>query len=115
MAREVVERLLDDINGSDKNVETVQFGIDGAAYEIDLDSDNQRALRDALQLYVGAARRVRGKPMSYAGRGTTKPKVDREQNQAVRDWARKQGIEISERGRIPADVLEAHQRAHATS
>lgn len=112
MAQVKEVRLIDDLDG-DSADETVEFGIDGRTYEIDLSSGNAGRLRDALAQYVASARRTattagarrRGSP---AGR----PSVDREQNQAIRDWARKRGMKVSERGRIPSEVLEAYHREH---
>jgi hypothetical protein len=104
-------RLIDDIDG-DAADETVEFAIDGKSYQIDLSEANAGKLRDALAAYAAAARRLGGRrrgnaPASVAGR---KPVADREQNQAIREWARKRGMNVSERGRIPAEVLEAYHK-----
>jgi hypothetical protein len=102
-------RLIDDIDGGAAK-ETVEFGIDGKSYEIDLSETNASNLRDALAAYVGAARRLGGRRRGGAAIAVARrPVVDREQNQAIREWARKRGMKVSERGRIPADVLEAYQ------
>lgn len=100
--------------------ETVEFGIDGRTYEIDLSKENAGQLRAALADFVGAARRSGGRrrsggagsgPPSAGARTASKGRatIDREQNQAIRDWARKRGTKVSDRGRIPAAVLEAYQ------
>ena len=114
-------RLVDDLDGEAAD-ETVEFGIDGKSYEIDLSKDNAGRLRDALADFVSAARRTGGRRRggSSAGTGTASggagaaPKgrasIDREQNQAIRDWARKRGMKVSDRGRIPAEVLEAYHK-----
>ena len=110
-------RLVDDLDG-DTADETVEFGIDGKNYEIDLSKDNAGKLRDALADFVAAARRSGGRRRAGGGSGSggagTGPKgrasVDREQNQAIRDWARKRGMKVSDRGRIPAEVLEAYHK-----
>jgi nucleoid-associated protein Lsr2 len=117
-------RLVDDLDGESAD-ETVEFAIDGKNYEIDLSKDNAGKLRDALADYVSAARRAGGRrrgSSSSNGAGTssasaaagTAPKgrtaIDREQNQAIRDWARKRGMKVSDRGRIPAEVLEAYHK-----
>jgi hypothetical protein len=104
-------RLIDDIDG-DAADETVEFAIDGKSYQIDLSEANAGKLRDALAAYAAAARRLGGRrrgsaPASAPGR---KPVADREQNQAIREWARKRGMNVSERGRIPAEVLEAYHK-----
>jgi hypothetical protein len=104
-------RLIDDLDG-DTADETVEFGIDGKNYEIDLSKSNAGKLRDALAAYVAAARRAGGRRRgsSSSGTGARRPSIDREQNQAIRDWARKRGMKVSDRGRIPAEVLEAYHQ-----
>jgi nucleoid-associated protein Lsr2 len=114
-------RLVDDLDGEAAD-ETVEFGIDGKSYEIDLSKENAVRLRDALADFVSAARRAGGRRRGggSAGTGTgsggagAAPKgrasIDREQNQAIRDWARKRGMKVSDRGRIPAEVLEAYHK-----
>ncbi|HEY2095521.1 MAG: hypothetical protein QOI50_7238 [Pseudonocardiales bacterium] len=113
MAQKVTVSLIDDLDG-DKADETVEFGIDGKSYEIDLSSSNADKLRDALASFVAAARRPGGRRRSGGGAAASaaarRPSVDREQNQAIRDWARKRGMKVSDRGRIPADVLEAYHQ-----
>jgi hypothetical protein len=111
VAQKVTVSLIDDLDG-DRADETVEFGVDGKNYEIDLSSSNADKLRDALAAYVAAARRPGGRRRSggsnAAAVATRRPSVDREQNQAIRDWARKRGMKVSDRGRIPADVLDAY-------
>jgi hypothetical protein len=103
-------RLIDDLDGEAAD-ETIEFGIDGKNYEIDLSKVNAGKLRDALASYVAAARRSGGRRRGGASGGAARrPSIDREQNQAIRDWARKQGMKVSDRGRIPAEVLEAYHR-----
>ena len=114
-------RLVDDLDGEAAD-ETVEFGIDGKNYEIDLSKANASRLRDALADFVSAARRPGGggRRRSSAGTGSASggagpaPKgrtaIDREQNQAIREWARKRGMKVSDRGRIPAEVLEAYHK-----
>ena len=105
-------RLIDDLDGQSAD-ETVEFGIDGKSYEIDLSSKNASKLRDALASYVGAGRRVstrRRGGSSGGGSASRRPSIDREQNQAIRGWARKRGMKVSDRGRIPAEVLEAYHQ-----
>jgi hypothetical protein len=105
-------RLVDDLDG-DAADETIEFGIDGRNYEIDLSGANAGKLRSALEAYVTAARRVGGRRRGSASTGSPRrAPVDREQNQAVRDWARKRGLKVSDRGRIPAEVIEAYHKEH---
>ncbi|MEQ3551984.1 Lsr2 family protein [Pseudonocardia nematodicida] len=105
-------RLVDDLTG-DAADETIEFGLDGRNYEIDLTNDNAKKLRDVLTDYVAAARRAAG-PARRRGASSNsaarRPSVDREQNQAIREWARKRGMKVSDRGRIPAEVLEAYHQ-----
>ncbi|WP_028937877.1 histone-like nucleoid-structuring protein Lsr2 [Pseudonocardia spinosispora] len=112
MAQKVTVSLIDDLDG-DKAEETVEFGLDGKNYEIDLSSSNASKLRDALADFVAAARRPGGRRRSggaAVAAAARRPAVDREQNQAIRDWARKRGMKVSDRGRIPADVLESYHQ-----
>jgi hypothetical protein len=113
VAQKVTVSLIDDLDG-DRADETVEFGLDGKNYEIDLSTGNASKLRDALANYVSAARRPGGRRRSggaaAAAPAARRPSVDREQNQAIRDWARKRGMKVSDRGRIPADVLEAYHQ-----
>ncbi|HEU5471830.1 MAG TPA: Lsr2 family protein [Actinophytocola sp.] len=110
MAQKVTVTLVDDLDGSEAE-ETVEFGLDGASYQIDLSEDNAERLRDALAEYVEHARRSGGRKRGLsrpAGRPPRTASADREQNQAIRQWARKQGMKVSDRGRIPSDVIDAY-------
>ena len=111
MAKQTIVTLVDDLDGSEAE-EQIEFGVDGKSYEIDLSASNSQKLRDALAPFVAAARRAGGSSRRRSGGSApARPVVDREQNQAIREWAQQQGMKISERGRIPASVLEAyHQR-----
>lgn len=117
MAQKVTVTLVDDLDGGTAE-ETVEFSIDGVSYEIDLSSDNAVNLRDALAGFVaharkaGSGQRRRGGGGAPARRGGSSGRaaVDREQNQAIREWARKNGMNVSDRGRIPAEVLEAYHK-----
>ena len=113
VAQQVVVSLVDDLTG-EVAAETVIFGLDGKTYEIDLSSENAGKLRDVLTSYVEAGRRPGGRrrATSVAAAGVRRPAVDREQSQAIREWARKRGMNVSERGRIPADVTRAYQEAN---
>jgi nucleoid-associated protein Lsr2 len=104
-------RLIDDLDGESAD-ETVEFGLDGKVFEIDLSKGNAGRLRDALAEFVGAARKAGGARRRSAAATTPprRPSIDREQNQAIRDWARKRGMKVSDRGRIPAEVLEAYHQ-----
>ncbi|HEX3004137.1 MAG TPA: Lsr2 family protein [Angustibacter sp.] len=113
MAQKVQVVLIDDIDGGDAD-ETVTFALDGVSYEIDLNTDNAAKLRDALAVWVGNARRVSGR--SSSGRSTSRASGRRsagsEDTAAIREWAKENGYQVSERGRISAEVREAYGKAH---
>lgn len=116
MARQVVTLLTDDLDGSEAD-RSVEFGLDGVKYTIDLSEKNVGKLRKALEPYIAAGTRVgRGEPGGRAagrGRGAgVGGRSNREQNQAIREWATKNGFEVSERGRIPSSVVEAYNKVH---
>lgn len=104
MARKVQYFLVDDIDGGEAS-ETVSFGLDGVSYEIDLSDSNAAELRNALSAYVGSARRAGRRAKS---RGRAAPSRSSE-TAAIRDWARERGFKISDRGRIPADILAKYE------
>lgn len=111
MARKVTVTLIDDVDGEGSADETVEFGLDGVTYEIDLSAKNAAKLRSDLKKWVESGRRVggrrRGRAPAKGGRGA----IDREQSAAIREWARRNGHNVSTRGRIPADVIEAFHAA----
>ena len=111
MAKQTTVTLVDDLDGSTAE-EQVEFAMDGRSYEIDLSAANSAKLREALAPFVSAARRTGGRRRSTAATTATRPSTDREQNQAIREWAQQQGMKISERGRIPSNVLEAYHKSH---
>ena len=114
MARQTTVVLVDDLDGSEA-VEQVEFGVDGRTYEIDLSAANSATLREALAPYISAARRAgprRSAPSAAPSAAPSRPAADRLQNQAIREWAVAQGMKISERGRIPSNVLEAYRTSH---
>src|SRR5262245_44055858 len=116
MAQKVVVSLVDDLDGtSSDDISTVNFGLDGANYEIDLNDRNAERLRSTLERFIVAARRTGGRvKRSVARTGpATRPPASREQTKAVREWAKRAGHPVSDRGRIPADVVAAFEEAHA--
>jgi hypothetical protein len=109
MAQRVQVILVDDMDGGNAE-ETVSFSLDGVAYELDLSKKNAAKLRDTFAPYVASARRVskrggRGRGRSGGARGTD--------TASVRQWARDQGLKVSDRGRIPADVVARYEAAHS--
>jgi hypothetical protein len=109
MAQKVHIVLEDDLDGSDAT-QTVSFALDGASYEIDLNDKNAAALRDALANYVGHARKVSGG--SRRGRRSTASPANGHSAKEIRDWARSNGHDVPERGRIPGGVRDAFEAAH---
>ena len=107
MAQKVNIVLVDDLDGTEAT-ETVSFGLDGTSYEIDLNDANAASLREALSGYVGHARKVTGGGRR-ARRSST---ATSSHTKDVREWAKAQGMEVSERGRISADVQRAYDAAH---
>lgn len=106
MARQVVETLVDDLD-STPATETVQFGLDGRHYEIDLNARNAAALRKALERYVAVARRQAGRAVAARTRSSA---AAREYDIArLREWAGKRKIELSARGRIPYAIVEQYK------
>jgi hypothetical protein len=110
MARKVQVHLLDDIDGTQAD-ETLKFALDGVNYEIDLSSKNADKLRGNLEKFLHAARRVGrgGVPATARGRGAAPARSDRAQNQAIREWAKRKGKELSGRGRIPREIVEQYE------
>jgi hypothetical protein len=115
MARRIVHQLVDDLDGTVLEVgegETVLFSLDGVAYEIDLTDDNAAALRTALAPYLTAARSISSSRPSSSGGSTRRRRTGQQDYSAVRAWAKSNGYQVSERGRVPASVLEAYEAAH---
>jgi len=106
MAQRVHIVLEDDIDGGEAT-ETVLFGVDGINYEIDLSEKNANKLRDSFSKYIGSARRTTPRARRSARRGSSGPSTAQ-----IRDWARGNGYEVSDRGRISAEVRAAYEGAH---
>jgi hypothetical protein len=109
MAQRVEVVLIDDVDGG-KAAETVTFALDGVSYEIDLSDKNARKLRDDLATWTGHARRAGSAKAAGSRRRAASPK--RADLGAVREWARANGHNVSDRGRISADVQAAYDKAH---
>lgn len=117
MAQKVLVQLVDDLDGTSSNdIATVTFGLDGVSYEIDLNEGNATNLRDHLSEFIASARRTGGRVKRGGGAvaGSSGSGRNREQTQAIREWAKKNGHEVSDRGRIPAAVISAFEAAQAT-
>lgn len=106
MAQKVTVALEDDLDGGPAN-ETVRFGFIGTEYEIDLSKKNVKAFRKAIGSYIDHARKV-GRQQARRGVRTA---ASRRRSADIRAWAVEQGITVSERGRIPADVVAEYEAA----
>jgi hypothetical protein len=102
VAQKVQTLFVDDIDGSAADG-TVRFGLDGTDYEIDLNSEHAQALRDALERDVSAARRVGGTRRQV--RTSRKAPANGVNTTEIREWAKAQGIEVKDRGRVPAELV----------
>ena len=103
MAQKVQTLFIDDIDGSAAEG-TVRFGLDGTEYEIDLNAEHAQQLRNALAAFVEAARRISGGSRRPA-RGGRKASTSGLNTTEVREWAKAQGIEVKDRGRVPAELV----------
>lgn len=116
MAKQIKEIHIDDLDGSIMDqANTVLFAIDGDVYEIDLNEDNEHALRKVLAPFITKARAVRSDrhPVRRRARGTGSARsVDREKSAAIRVWAKSQGLPVSERGRIAQSVVDQYDATH---
>jgi hypothetical protein len=106
LAQRVILTLEDDLDGGPAD-ETVRFAFEGSDYEIDLSSKNATAFRRQLAPFIEHARKAgRGQP-----RRPSRAAASRQRSGDIRAWAKKHGIAVSERGRIPASVLEQYHAA----
>jgi Lsr2 len=104
MAQKIQTLLIDDLDGGQAE-DTVRFGLDGAEYEIDLNAKHAEAMRKALEPYVSAARRASGSVARRSGRNGRRAATAGPDSTAVREWAKAQGIEVKDRGRVPAELV----------
>ena len=110
MAQNVTVVLIDDIDQSEA-AETVRFGVDGSAYEIDLSAKHARELRSTIGRYIKVARRAQSVPARARQKPVSRPRtqMDREQSRRIRSWAMERGLLASPRGRIPQHVAEEYE------
>ena len=112
MAQRVNVVLVDDLDGGDA-AETVSFALDGVDYEIDLSEQHAGELRNALSLYIGHGRRTGGRRRRSSAGGATKSSGSGGPSASeIRAWARENGWDVPERGRVAAEVREAYAAAH---
>ncbi len=109
MAKKVQVLLVDDVDKESTADETVTFALDGVSYEIDLTSANAAKLRDSLAVWIGHAERTGGRRSP----GRAGAKAGRRDVSAIREWARGNGYDVSDRGRISTEVQEAYEKANS--
>jgi hypothetical protein len=109
VASRVVTLITDDLDGSEA-AGTIAFSLEGASYEIDLSSAHAEELRRVLEPYTKAGRKTSGK--RDGRRRSQGASADKEQIKAMRDWAKKHGLKVSDRGRVSAEVQQAYDKAH---
>ncbi|MCX4664623.1 Lsr2 family protein [Streptomyces sp. SID4919] len=111
MAQKVQVLLVDDLDGGEAD-ETVTFALDGKTYEIDLTTANADKLRGLLEAYVKGGRRTGGR--SAGGRGKSRAAVggSGQETAQIRAWAKENGYEVNDRGRVPANIRQAYDDAH---
>jgi hypothetical protein len=107
MAQQIETSFIDDIDGGEADG-TIRFGLDGHEFEIDLNREHSDELRSTLGRYISHARKVGAARRPGARSSRKANSVD---TVAVRSWAREHGLEIKDRGRVPADVVEQYQTA----
>jgi len=112
VAQKVQTLFVDDLDGSAAEG-TVRFGLDGTGYEIDLNTDHAQALRDALAPYISAGRRA-GSATRRPVRTGRKASANGLNSTEVREWAKAQGIEVKDRGRVPAELVVKFKAATAS-
>jgi hypothetical protein len=110
VAQKVQVLLVDDLDGGEAE-ETVTFALDGKSYEIDLSDTNAQKLRESLAEFVKAGRRTGGRS---AGRGKARAVASGagQDTAKIRAWAKENGYNVNDRGRVPADIREAFEKAN---
>ena len=108
MARQIRVILTDDIDGSE-GAQTLEFALAGKNYSIDLNETNRKKLETALAPFIEKADKVsRGRTQRRSSSSSARSG----NTSAVRSWARGEGYEVSDRGRVPAHIVEAYEAAH---
>jgi nucleoid-associated protein Lsr2 len=124
VAQKTIVTLIDDLTGEEaEDISTVEFALEGVTYEIDLANDNAVKLRDNLARYVAAARKTGAKRPGVRGAdrltgrgagngGVARSGYNRDTLRAIREWAKQNGHDVSDRGRLPLNVLNAWEADH---
>lgn len=111
MAQKIVVSIEDDLDGSQAD-ETIRFALDGVSYEIDLKAEHARQMRDSLSAFVGAARTVRNVKGQHQKSRRAEGDKQGPSPSAVREWAKSQGMKVSNYGRISQSMIEAYTAAN---
>jgi hypothetical protein len=120
MAQKTVVTMIDDLTGEEaEHISAVEFALDGVTYQLDLSDENAAKLRDTLARYADAGRRTGGRKRT--GRSVSPPArkagasagYNRETLKSIREWAKHNGHNVSDRGRLSAEVVAAWEAAHA--
>ncbi|MFG2562474.1 Lsr2 family protein [Streptomyces sp. NPDC048496] len=111
MAQKVQVLLVDDLDGGEAD-ETVTFALDGKTYEIDLTTTNADKLRGLLEPYTKGGRRTGGRAAVGRGKGRAVTGGNKDTAE-IRKWARENGHNVNDRGRVPAEIREAYEKANA--
>jgi hypothetical protein len=110
MVQRMITERFDDLDGSPA-VETVRFGYAGREYEIDLSEEHASQLDELLAPYLEHARKVDGVKPRRVRRAEGEKQRRPEELRAIRQWAREQGLQVSDRGRIAADIVAKYDAA----
>lgn len=116
MAQRIQVLMVDDMEGQvGEDVQTLTFGLDGVSYEIDLNGKNQAKIRKALEPFAEKARRVGGRKATASGAKRPNRSTSNDYNNEIREWARANGHEVAERGRLKREIVEAYEKANPTA
>ncbi len=123
MAQKTIVTVVDDLTGEESDeISTVEFTLDGVGYMIDLTDKNAQEMRNALSAYLAVARRTggrqRGRGRQHSSGSSTRSSssgYNRETQRAIRQWAKRQGHTVSDRGRLPASIVKAWEDQHEGS
>lgn len=113
MATRIITELVDDVDPTQAATETVHFGLDGKYYEIDLNEERAQRLREEISHWTEHARPMRQATAPRSRTRYTGPTGRTYDPAKVRAWATTQGIDVKQRGRIPAEVIQAYQLGHS--
>jgi hypothetical protein len=107
MVKKVSVTLVDDLDGKSRAEETVYFSLDDVSYQIDLSPQHASKLRQDLNSWIRASRRVGGRKRRTPKSGGSRAARSREDSAAIREWARRSGHKVPARGRIPRAIMDA--------